>query len=88
MSPQAFDKRIGKQAVDFLKVCLDKVIDLSTKNIKIKNELLSSFSYIYISDSTNFSLHPSLEKDFKGSGGDGPVSSMRIQFVLKKGVRY
>lgn len=81
VSPQALDKRIEKQAVEFLKVCLDKVMDISVKNIKIENELLSSFSYIYIIDSTNFSLHPSLENDFKGSGGSGSPASMRIQLV-------
>jgi len=81
VSPQAIDKRINPKAKDFLKHCLDKALRLSNKKIDIPNKLVSLFKHIYIIDSTNFDLHPSLKDIFKGSRGTASDSSMRIQFI-------
>ncbi len=81
VSPQAIDKRINPKAKDFLKHCLDKALRLSNKKIDIPNKLISLFKHIYIIDSTNFDLHPSLKDIFKGSSGTASDSSMRIQFI-------
>jgi hypothetical protein len=81
ISPQAIDERINKYAVEFLKKCFNKAIELSVKKIDLHSEMFSYFSHIYIIDSTNFNLHPSLKEEFKGSSGHSSDAMMRIQFV-------
>lgn len=82
ISPQALDQKIDEHAVEFMKMLLIKAIEISIKKIEIPNALISFFSHIYIIDSTNFDLHPSLKEKFKGSGGSASASSMRIQFIF------
>ena len=81
VSPQALDRRISDTGKEFLAMCLKRTIKMSVKETKIDNDMLSFFSHIYLIDSTNFDLHPSLRETFKGSGGSASESSMRIQFV-------
>ena len=81
VSPQAFDKRISDNGKEFLEMCLKRAIKMSVKQTNIDNDMLSFFTHIYIIDSINFDLHPSLKEIFKGSGGSASESSMRIQFV-------
>ena len=44
--------------------------------------VLAEFDPVYIIDSTNFDLHPSLREVFKGSSGSASKAAMRIQLVL------
>lgn len=81
ISPQAVDQRINGKAKDFLKECFIKSLKLSTGKIEMKSEFMKMFSHIFIIDSTNFSLHPSLSEVFKGNGGSASKSSIRIQFM-------
>ena len=81
VSPQAIDERINDVAETFLKVCLSKAMSLSLKKVTLNNELIDCFSHIYIIDSTNFMLDPSLKDIFKGNSGMASKSSMRIQFM-------
>jgi hypothetical protein len=81
VSPQAFDKRISDSGKEFLEMCLKRAIKMSVHQTNIDSGVLSFLKHIYIIDSTNFDLHPSLKEIFKGSGGSASESSMRIQFV-------
>lgn len=81
ISPQAVDQRINSAAKEFLKVCFIKSLRLSMRENIIETEIMKYFSHIYIIDSTNFALHPSLAELFKGNGGSASKSSMRIQFM-------
>lgn len=90
ITPQAIDERINEKAKEFLEFCLLRAIQLSMKKINIENELINCFSHIYIIDSTNFDLHPSLKDMFKGYGGNASKSSIRIQLMYDylKGKMY
>lgn len=81
ISPQALDQRIDESAVTFMKQCLAKAIEISIRKVNVPIGLISTFKHVYIIDSTNFDLHPSLKDTFKGNGGGASASSMRIQFI-------
>jgi hypothetical protein len=81
ISPQALDQRINTAATNFLKTCFSKAVKISLSKLQIPNELMSFLSHIYIIDSTNFELHPSLKEIFKGNAGAASLASMRIQFI-------
>jgi hypothetical protein len=82
VSPQALDERLNVAALAFMKCCLDKAFAMATRPRKLKDCALADFDHVYIIDSTNFGIHPSLRDVFKGSSGSGSPASMRIQLVL------
>ena len=82
VSPQAFDGRINALGKEFLRQCLAKALSLSKRPLEFDEGVLSGFSHVYVIDSTNFALQPSLADVFKGSGGGASKAAMRIQLVL------
>lgn len=82
VSAQAVDERLKDKAQKFMEAILEKVLALCGRTLKIETELLANFDHVYVIDSTNFDLHPSLADKFKGSGGDASKASMRIQLVF------
>jgi hypothetical protein len=82
VSAQAVDGRINAMAREFMGVLFEKAIAMSGRTLGIGAEILAGFDHVYVTDSTNFELHPSLADKFKGSGGDASKASMRIQLVL------
>jgi hypothetical protein len=82
VSPQAIDERLTVSAMAFMRCCLEKAFAMATRPRVCNGELGAAFDHVYIIDSTNFELHASLREVFKGSGGAGSVSAMRIQLVL------
>ena len=81
VSPQALDARFSAAATAFLESCLCKALAI-LKKAPHRVKALSRFKHVYAIDSTNFTLAPELVAVFKGSGGGGSKSAMRIQFVL------
>ena len=82
VSAQAVDGRIQVEAMAFMRLCLEKALAMSTRPRVFDRGALAGFDHVYIIDSTTFDIHPSLQGVFKGSGGSGSASSMRIQLVL------
>lgn len=82
VSPQAIDERLGVAGMAFMRCCLEKALAMATRPRKFSSGLLAEFDHVYIIDSTNFELHPSLRETFKGSSGAGSMAAMRIQLVL------
>ena len=82
VSPQAIDERIGPQAVTFMKQCFDKAVQLKRKSAGADLGMLAGFDHVYLIDSTGFDLDPALCKYFKGAGGSGSKSTLRIQLAL------
>lgn len=82
VSAQALDGRIHLAAMAFMRCCLEKALAMASRPRSSLNGLMTAFEHIYIIDSTNFDLHPSLREVFRGCGGTASVSSMRIQLVL------
>lgn len=82
VSSQAVDSRIQVAAMAFMRLCLEKALAMSTRPRAFDRGALVGFDHVYIIDSTTFDLHPSLRDVFKGSGGSGSASAMRIQLAL------
>lgn len=81
VSPQAIDSRIGEAAMACLRCCLEKAFEMVNRPrpLELDAGLLKDFAHVYIVDSTNFELHPSLRDVFGGSNGAASPSAMRIQ---------
>ena len=82
VSAQAVDERINVMAEEFMRLCLAKAISMSRRPLEFEEGILAGFDHVYVIDSTNFELHPSLADVFKGNGGGASKASMRIQLVL------
>lgn len=82
VSAQAVDGRINAMAVEFMRQCLVKALSMASRPLEFDDGVLATFNHVYIIDSTNFELHPSLSDIFKGNGGGASKASMRIQLVL------
>ena len=82
VSPQALDERLSIAAMAFMRCCLDKAFAMATLPRRFVGCAMAAFDHVYIIDSTNFEIHPSLREIFKGSSGSGSTASMRIQLVL------
>lgn len=82
VSPQAIDGRIGILAVQFMRRCFETALQLKCKSAGVGLGMLAAFDHVYLIDSTGFDLDPALRPFFKGAGGSGSKSSMRIQLVL------
>jgi hypothetical protein len=82
VSPQALDERLNVAAVAFMRCCLEKALAMAKRPRGLDGGVLAEFDHVYLIDSTNFDLHPSLREIFKGSGGAASKAAMRIQLVL------
>ena len=82
VSPQALDERMSVAAVAFMRGCLEKALAMAKRPREFDRGVLAEFDPVYIIDSTNFDLHPSLREVFKGSSGSASKAAMRIQLVL------
>jgi hypothetical protein len=84
VSAQGLSKRINSaSSVKFLKKILQKLLAVQLK-IGLKNsfsEQFEMFKGIYLQDSTQISLNEALSKDFKGQGGGGSTSALKLDFI-------
>lgn len=82
VSIQAFDERIRKMGMNFLKACLERAMKIAVAPLNLGNNLNRRFDHVFIVDSTNFDLHKALSENYKGNKGSASKSSMRIQFLF------
>lgn len=75
---EGFQQRINEHAVNFFEFMLSQAINISTTKIDLG--LLTYFKKVLILDSTIIELPDSLAELFKGAGGAGSKSSLKIQF--------
>lgn len=78
MKRESFSERINTHAVNFFEFMLSQALSISVKNIDLK--VLKNFKRVLILDSTSISLPEELELYFRGSGGSGSKSALKIQF--------
>lgn len=80
-----FQQRINEYAVTFFEFMLSQTINISVKQIDLN--LLTRFKKVLILDSTVIELPEELATLFKGCGGAGSQSALKIQFCydLKSG---
>jgi len=82
MAPQSLDGRVNEAAATFMRTMLAKALSIAAEMGGSRKAFGNRFNHVYIIDSTNISLHPSLRIAFKGAGGAGTPASMRIQFAM------
>jgi hypothetical protein len=82
LSPQAIDGRIGPAAEAFMKRCYEAALRLKNIAAAADRGLLAGFDHVYLVDSTGFDLKPALRPHFKGAGGSGSASTLRIQLAM------
>ena len=84
VSAQGLSKRINSaSSVKFLKKILQKLLAVQLK-LGLKNsfsELFEMFNGIYLQDSTQISLNEALSEDFRGQGGGGSTSALKLDFI-------
>jgi hypothetical protein len=80
ISREGFHQRINEYAVTFFEFMLSQAINISSTEVDL--ELLSYFHKVLILDSTIIELPETLAEAFKGAGGAGSKSSLKIQFCF------
>jgi hypothetical protein len=89
ISKQSLDERFNLKCVEFIRAVLKEVLENRLSEL-YSGKLLPSFKRIRIKDSTKFMAPPSMEADYRGSGGDaGSRSSagvsIQYEYDLKSG---
>ena len=85
ISRQSIDERFTSRAVEFFKTVLDKALKITlSKHYKLD---FTTYSRVLIKDATSFQLPENMADKYKGSGGSGSISAIKIQFEydLKNG---
>ena len=78
ISRQSIDERFTNRAVEFFRKVLEKALLITINkhyNIKFLN-----YDRVLIKDATSFQLPENMVDKYKGSGGSGSISSIKIQF--------
>jgi len=84
MTPQALHQRIlSPPAVTYLHDVLQLALreNLEAVRAQLPAALLAPFGRVFLEDSTQCCLHEKLAKDFKGSGGSGSTSAVKIDLI-------
>jgi hypothetical protein len=79
---QAFDLKFTPEATAFVQAMFALALHMSTVHPTIVLPLLSSFSAIYILDSSTVSLPESLKEHFVGCGGNASEAATKIYLLL------
>lgn len=66
----------------FLKAMFQEGLAEFRQRLPLAAQILEQFTGIFLTDSTNLALAASLQEDFPGSGGDGPVAVLKIQLTF------
>jgi hypothetical protein len=82
VSKQAFKERFNEFAVKFLQAMFAEALKLTVPEEKAVIPLLAAFAAVYALDSTNVGLPETLAKEYKGHGGDGPKSALKLYWLI------
>jgi len=80
LTKQSLQERFTERLSNFIKMVLEKVLVHNTDEAELEFIKGKSFKNIRIKDSTSFQLPESLKEYFKGCGGSGSKSGIKIQF--------
>jgi hypothetical protein len=82
VSPEAIHQRMNKQAVAFLQDMICQALaKVQALDHLCEEGLFTSFTKVYLADSTGFGLPDSLKETFPGSGGSAAQAGAKIQAV-------
>lgn len=79
ITKQGIQERLSTGAVEFMKAMLQRCSTHLQNKVPIDLALLKQFCGIQIVDSSGFGLPDSLQEEFPGSGGDGPMAGIKFQ---------
>ena len=82
LSPQAFPSRFTPQAVAFLQAMFALALQQRLPHPHLVLPLVSTFSAVYLLDSSQVTFPDTLQEQFAGCGGDGPRAAAKIYFLL------
>lgn len=87
ISEQGLDQRLSEKTVDFFKQLFAEALQLFRNDLSLELPVLEQFTAILLQDSTVIALPASLQAEFPGCGGDGPVAAAKVQllFELRRG---
>ncbi len=78
ISRQSIDERFTNRAVEFFKTVLEKALKVTiSKHYKLD---FTTYDRVPIKDATSFQLPENMVDKYKGSGGSGSISAIKIQF--------
>lgn len=82
VSPEAIHQRMNKKAIAFLQDMIRQALaKVQSLEHVCDDGLFTSFTKVYLADSTGFALPDSLHKRFPGSGGSASKAGAKIQAV-------
>jgi len=79
LSKQGLHLKFNSKTVDFLKLLLERAINIANKDLTSPG-VFEKFGSCRIKDSTSFQLPPEMATRYKGSGGAASAAMIRIQF--------
>lgn len=82
ISPQGIDQRWTEKTATFLKNVLDAVVATKIKAEAIDQPGMSAFSHVYVEDSSVVELPEQFANRWRGLGGTGPQSTVKLQTRL------
>jgi hypothetical protein len=85
ISKQGFHQRLDKSGAAFLREMLSKALELSTAKLIDEEipKLLGKFRKVHLLDSTYIPLSDNLSDVWRGSGGTGSKSGMKLQLMIE-----
>jgi transposase len=83
ISRQGIQKRFTRSAVAFLKGCLELLLARIASLTPIESSRTNVFSRVLIADSTQWQIHSSLARWFRGAGGAASKAICKLQTVIE-----
>lgn len=78
---QAVQQRLTPAAVTFFQLMLHRSLQFLQTHCCLPIPLLTQFSAVYLLDSSQIALPPTLAAQYPGTGGDGPGASIKWQVL-------
>ena len=91
MSAQGMEQRFNREASEFTRKVLEKVVEQAIIKSEVKGQLIQKFEGIYIRDSSVIELPRELQEIWRGAGGSkGENAALKLQVNLnyKSGQLY
>jgi len=83
ISVQGFDQRLTPYTLEFLKEMLSRAMEQFRNNSPLPLPVLQQFSAVNLVDSTVLGLPDNMAAEFPGCGGNGPLSSLKVQLKFE-----
>ena len=83
VTPQALDQRWNERTANFLQAILQACVLKRIGGEQVKSDLLRRFKQIVIEDSSVVTLPKTLVEQWRGCGGDGGQSAVKLQTGLE-----